>query len=47
MAVGKKKLKRYWVPFTCMALRAIHLECANSMDTTPPIFYYIYKANSM
>ena len=25
---------------------AIHLECANSMDTTPP-FYYIYKANSM
>lgn len=30
---GRKELKKYAVLFTCMASRAIHLECANSMDT--------------
>ena len=30
---GRKELKRYGVLFTCMASTAIHLECANSMDT--------------
>ena len=31
---GRKELKRYGVLFTCMACRAIHLETANSMDTS-------------
>ena len=30
---GRKELKRYGVLFTCMASRAIHLECSNSMYT--------------
>ena len=30
---GRKELKRYGVLFTCMALRAIHLEVACTMET--------------
>ena len=30
---SRKELKRYGVLFTCMALRAIHLEIANSLET--------------
>ena len=31
---GRKELKRYGVLFTCMACRAVHIETANSMDTS-------------
>ena len=30
---GRKKLKRYGTLFTCLASRAVHIECTCSMDT--------------
>ena len=37
---GRKEQKRYGVLFTCMASRAIHIEIANSMDTSSFINAY-------
>ena len=31
---GRKELRKYGVLFTCMVSRAVHLETANSMDTS-------------
>ena len=31
--VGRKELKRYGALFTCLASRAVHIECTRSMDT--------------
>ena len=38
---GRKEFKKYGVLFTCMVSRAVHLETANSMDTSS--FLYAYR----